>query len=353
MDYKILVINPGSTSTKIALYQNENELFSENVEHPQAEIEAFDTLGGQIPMRRKHLLAALEKNGVNVKDLSVVMGRGGLFTGIKAGGYLVNQAMIDLVLNEEIPPHASNLGSVLAAEIAKEAGVSAYIYDAEASDEFPEIAKITGMKEIVRKSFCHVLNSKAVARWYAESKGKKYEDINVIVAHLGGGISHSAHLKGRIIDSLSDDNGSFSPERAGGVPLMDMAELCYSGAFTKKEMQRKIRGLGGMRDLLGTSDAREVTKRIEQGDEKALLVMQALGYQVAKGVALLAPALKGDFEAIILTGGLANSKLLIDTITEYLSWLGPIEIIPGEHEMQALALGGLRIVRDKESVKEM
>ncbi|MCL2399001.1 MAG: butyrate kinase [Defluviitaleaceae bacterium] len=353
MDYTILVINPGSTSTKIALYKNEEELFNESVVHPQEEIEKFGSLIQEIPMRQKHVLEALERNGYKPKDLSIVMGRGGLFPPIKAGGYKVNQTMMDLVLEEKISPHASNLGSILADGIAKEAGVSAYIYDAESSDELTEIAKITGMKEIVRRSFCHVLNSKAVSRWYAESKSKKYEEISLIVAHLGGGISLSAHQNGKIIDSLSDDNGPFAPERSGGVPLLDLIDLCYSGDYSKKDMQRKVRGLGGMRDLLGTSDGREIARRMEAGDKKAMLVMEALGYQVAKGIALLAPALKGKFDAIILTGGLANNKFLVDKIKEYIDWLGPIEILPGEHEMTALALGGLRIIRDNEPVNEM
>lgn len=353
MDYKILVINPGSTSTKIALYKNEEELFNENVVHPQEEIEKFSSLIQEIPMRKKHVMAALEKNGCKVGELSVVMGRGGLFPPIKAGGYKVNQTSLDLVLGEKIPPHASNLGSVLADEIAKEAGVSAYFYDAESSDELIDIAKITGMKEIVRRSFCHVLNSKAVSRWYAQSKGKKYEEISVIVAHLGGGSSLSAHQNGRMVDTISDDNGPFSPERAGAVPGLDLIELCFSGNFTKKEMQRKVRGLGGMRDLLGTSDGREIARRMEAGDERAAQVMEAMAYTVAKGIATLAVPLKGKFEAVILTGGLANNKFLVDKIKEYAGWLGHVEVLPGEHEMTALALGGLRIIRDNEPVSEM
>ena len=353
MDYKILVINPGSTSTKIALFENDKELFNENVVHPQEEIEKFEGLIQQIPMRQKHVVEALGKHGYRVCDLSVVMGRGGLFPPIRAGGYKVNQVMLDLVLQEKISPHASNLGAVIADGIAKEAGVSAYIYDAESSDEFLDVVRITGMKEVLRKSFCHVLNSKAVSRWYAESINKKYEEINLIVAHLGGGITISAHRKGSIIDSYSDDNGPFAPERSGGVPLLDVIELCYSGEFTKKEMQKKVRGLGGMRDLLGTSDGREISRRMDEGDEQAILVMEALAYQVAKGIASLGPILKGEFDAIILTGGLANNSFLVDKIKEYAGWLGKIEILPGEHEMEALAMGGLRIVRDNEPVNEM
>jgi len=353
MNYKILVINPGSTSTKIALYENEKELFNENIVHPQDEIEQYDNLTQEIPMRQKHVIEALEKHGYKARDLSIVMGRGGLFPPIKAGGYKVNQAMIDLVMEERISPHASNLGAVIAHGIAKEAGVSAYIYDAESSDEFLDVVRVTGMKEVVRKSFCHVLNSKAVSRWYAESVNKKYEDINLIVAHLGGGITVSAHKKGRMVDSYADDNGPFAPERSGAVPVLDVIELCYSGDYTKKEMQRKVRGLGGMRDLLGTSDGREIARRMDEGDERAILVMEALAYQVAKAIASLGPVLKGQLDAIILTGGLANNDFLVGKIKEYIGWLGKVEILPGEHEMEALAMGGLRIVRDNEPVSEM
>jgi butyrate kinase len=316
MDYTILVINPGSTSTKIALFKNEEELFNENVIHPQDEIEKFENLVAQIPMRQKHVIEALERSGCKASDLSIVMGRGGLFPPIKAGGYKVNQVMLDLVLQEKIQPHASNLGAVIADGIAKEAGVNAYIYDAESSDEFLDFVRITGMKEVLRKSFCHVLNSKAVSRWYAESIHKKYEDTNLIVAHLGGGITVSAHSKGSIIDSYSDDNGPFAPERSGAVPVLDVIDLCFSGDFTKKEMQKKVRGMGGMRDLLGTSDGREISKRISEGDERAILVMEALAYQVAKGIASLAPILKGKFDAIILTGGLANDSFLVGKIKD-------------------------------------
>ena len=234
MEYKILVINPGSTSTKIALYSDEKEVFNENVVHPQEEIDKLDSLIDEIPMRREHVLQAMERHALKPSALSIVMGRGGLFPPIKSGGYKVNKAMLDLVYSGKLPAHASNLGAVLADEIAKEAGVTAYIYDAESSSDLMEIAKVTGFKEIVRRSFCHVLNMRAVSRWYAQSIGKNYEDINLIVAHVGGGISLSAHKNGLIIDSLSDDNGPFSPERCGNIPAMDMVEICFSGEFTKK-----------------------------------------------------------------------------------------------------------------------
>ena len=352
MDYLILTINPGSTSTKVALFKNEEELFKESITHPHEEVEKFDSILEQAPMRMKTVLDALEKHGYKVEDLSIVVGRGGLLPPINVGGYRVNDKMLKVISDEKTPQHASNLGAVLASEIAKTAGVGAYIYDGESACQFPPVAKITGMKEIERRSFYHVLNCRAVSMRYAGSIGKKYEDINLLVTHLGGGITVGAHFKGRIIDSLADDNGPFAPERAGSLPLLDIIEMCYSGKYTKSEMKSKIRGMGGLRSLLGTSDGREIQKLIEAGDKNAILVMEAQAYQIAKGIALMSPALRGDCDAIIITGGLAYNDFLIEDVKKYIEWLGKIVVMPGEYEMEALALGGLRIIRDNEPVNE-
>jgi len=351
MDYLILAINPGSTSTKIALYRNEEELFKESIDLPQQEID--ESILKQIPMRRKLVLEFMERYGYKPEDLSVVMGRGGLLPPIKTGGYKVNSKMLKLILEERIPSHASNIGAVLANEIASIADIPAFIYDAVSANEFPPIAKITGMREVERKSFYHVLNSRAVAIRYAESKGLHYEGLNLLIAHLGGGITVGAHLKGKIVDSLSDDNGPFAPERAGSVPLLDVIEMCFGGKYTKQEMIRKVRGKGGLRDLLGTSDGREISKKVAAGDETAILAMEAQAYQIAKGIALISPALKGECDAIILTGGLANDEFLIKKVREYIQWLAPLIVMPGEFEMEALALGGLRILRNQETFYEM
>ena len=352
MDYLIFAINPGSTSTKIALYRNDEELYKESIDHPQHEIENYCGLLEQIPLRLSLVLDSLERHGVKPQDLSCVMGRGGLFPPVKTGGYKVNRDMLDMILHEKIAPHASNLGAVLANEVASRGGVDAYIYDAPSANEFPPVAQITGMKEVVRKSLCHVLNSRAVSIKYAQSQGRSYSDMNLIVAHLGGGITMSAHQKGKIVESLADDNGPFAPERAGSVPLLDVIELCYSGKFTKHEMIRKVRGMGGLRDLLGTSDGREIAKMVESGDEYASLVMEAQAYQIAKGIFLVAPPLLGDIDAIILTGGLAHNLFLIENVKKYVTPIAPVVIYPGELEMEALALGGLRILRGQEAVNE-
>ena len=353
MDYLIFTINPGSTSTKIALYKNETALFSENVVHLNSEIEKYNSLLEQIPMRRALVLDTLKKHGYAPKDLSCVMGRGGLFPPMRTGGYIITKKMLDLILNEQIQSHASNLGAVLANEVAVLGGVNAYVYDAVSANDLPPFARITGMKEILRQSFCHALNSRAVSMRYAQEQGKRYEDMNLIVAHLGGGITMSAHLKGKIVDSLSDDSGPFAPERAGNVPLMDVIDLCYSGEFSKQEMIRKIRGMGGLRNLLGTSDNREITKMVESGDPFAALVMEAQAYQIAKGIYLVAPPLLGEIDAVILTGGLAHNQSLVENVKKYITYLAPVVLFPGEFEMDALASGGLRILRGQESVNEL
>jgi len=353
MDYLIFVINPGSTSTKLALYENETELHKDTITHPSGEMEKYGSLVDQIPARLAMVLDWLEKHCRKQKELSCVMSRGGLFPPLKTGGYLVNKTMLDLIMSGTLSPHAANLGAVLAHEVAMLSGINAYIYDAESASEFPPVARITGMKEVERKSFCHVLNSRAVSMRYSKSLGRRYEDMNLIVAHLGGGITMSAHLKGKIVESLSDDSGPFAPERAGSVPLLDVIELCYSGKYTKQEMIKKVRGMGGLRDLLGTSDGREIAEMVDSGDEYAALVMEAQAYQVAKGIFLVAPPMMGEIDAIILTGGLAHNKFLVDNARKYITCLAPVVVLPGEFEMEALALGGLRILRGQESVNEM
>jgi len=352
MENLILTINPGSTSTKIALFKNEIEVFKESLNHPQEVIEAFNDILEQIPMRKAVVLEALKKHGYHPEDLAVVMGRGGLFPPIKTGGYKINERMLKMILNQEIPSHASNLGAVLAHEIASVAGIHAYIYDAVSAGDLPAIAKITGLKEVERKGFYHVLNSRRAALRYSQSLGKCYEEMNLIVAHLGGGITIGVHEKGKIVDSLSDDNGPFAPERAGGLPALDVIELCFSGKYTKKDMQKKIRGMGGLRDLIGTSDGREIKNRIEAGDALAIQMMKAQAYQIAKGIGQLAPVLKGDCDAIILTGGLAYNETLIEDVKNYISFIAPTIVMPGEFEMEALALGGLRILKQEEEVHE-
>lgn len=350
--YYILSVNPGSSTTKIALYEDERMLFFENIEHTREELSIFKLIPDQLEYRKGLVLKTLKDKGYRLEQLSAVVGRGGLIPALKAGGYKVNAKMEEVLKSDSISPHAANLGGLIAGAIAKPLKIPAYIYDAVTSGELSEIAKITGIPDIVRQSMCHALNSRAMARKYAQSLGKKYEDMNFIVAHLGAGISVSAHKCGHIIDSVADDDGPFSPERSGSIPLMDAIELCYSGKYTKAEMKEMVRGKGGMYAYLGTSDCRVIEQRIKDGDQKAKLLFEAQAYQIAKAIGILSITLYGKVDFIILTGGVANSKLLTSMIEPYVKFIAPVVVLPGENEMEALANAGLRLLRGEETAKE-
>ena len=352
MDYYVLAINPGSTSTKLALYKNEERLFAETIDHSPEEIAGWKNTRDEFNARIALIEEHLRKQDFDTKTLSAVVGRGGMLPPVKAGGYLVNKAMKDFFWDESNPKHASNFGALLAAAIADPLDIPAYIYDAVSTDELREIAKITGLVEVVRQPYSHVLNSKAVSRKVAKEMGKRYEDVNFVVAHLGGGISVTAHQKGRMVDVIEDDAGPFSPERSGSIPLQRILDLCYSGQFTKQEFRKKLRGMGGMKALLGTHDCREIEKMIEAGDEYAKKVYEAQAYQIAKGIGEMAPTIDGKIDAIILTGGVAYSKMLTDWIVERVSFIAPVIIVPGENELESLAYGALRILKGEEQYHE-
>ena len=344
-----LIINPGSTSTKLAVYDGEKKLLQSSIEHKPEELLRFEKIGDQVPFRLELIRDFMRQNNIKGEELSAVIGRGGLVFGLKTGGYVVNDELCEALVNHEYSqPHASNLGGLLARAVADEYHIPAYIYDAVTSGELSPVAEITGMEDIRRRSFCHVLNSRAQAIRYAASIGKRYEDLNLIVVHLGGGTSASVHNHGSIVDSVGDDDGQFSPERSGCFPSLEIVRLCYSGKYTKAEMDKKIRGKGGMYAHLGTSDCRLIEKRIAEGDKHADLIFQAQAYQIAKTIGLLSIVLKGQCDAIILTGGLAHSKMLTDRITEYVQFIAPVCVLPGENEMDALAQGGLRILTGAE-----
>ena len=349
MSYLQLIINPGSTSTKLALYRDEEKLLQESIDHKPEDLHQYERVADQVPYRLGLIRDFMERNNIHGEELAAVMGRGGLVFGLKTGGYRVDDGLCEALVSDELSQmHASNLGGLLARAIADQYGIPAYIYDAVTSGELNEIAGITGIPEVPRSSFCHVLNSRAMAIRYAREHGRRYEDLNLIVAHLGGGTSASVHNHGKIVDSVGDDDGQFSPERSGTVPMLGMVDLCYSGKFTKAEMKKKIRGKGGMYAHLGTSDCRLIEKRIAEGDKHADLIFQAQAYQIAKTIGLLSIVLKGQCDAIILTGGLAHSKMLTDRITEYVQFIAPVCVLPGENEMDALAQGGLRILTGAE-----
>ncbi len=350
--YKILAINPGSTSTKISIYEDEKEIFEETLRHSDDELEKFNKVADQYAFRKDQVIAFLEKNQFDIHELAAVVGRGGVLPPVKSGAYEVNELMLDVLQNRPKVEHASNLGGMIAYEIAKLVGVKAYIYDSVAVDEMEPIAKISGIPEIERESLLHALNMRACAIKMAQKLNKPYEECSFVVAHLGGGITLSVHKEGKMIDLVSDDEGPFSPERSGRVPCRPLANMCFSGKYTKQDITKKMRGNGGLKAYLNTVDARDVEKKIHDGDETAKLIYEGMAYQIAKGIGELATVVKGQMDAIILTGGLAYSKMLMDWVQERVAWMSPVEIMPGENEMEALTFGVLRVLRDEEKAHE-
>lgn len=359
MNYLILAINPGSTSTKVALFENRKRFFFLNIRHPQEELSQFNKVIEQLDYRKDMILTEIIKAGVDINNINIVVGRGGLFKPIIGGIYRVNEAMIRDIHNP-MAEHESNLGGLIAKEIAnqitKATGnyVEAVIVDPTCVDELEDVARISGMPELPRKSFLHTLNQRAVARRYAADIGKKYEEINVIVAHMGGGISVGAHKNGRIIDTNNGLNGDgpMSPERSGGVPIGQLVDLCFSGKFSQSEIHKKIKGQGGLVAYLGTSNAIHIQKRIEEGDKYAETVFYAIPYQVAKEIGALSTVLKGNVDGILISGGLAYSEIVVNDIIERVKHLGTVKVFPGEDEMETLASNGLMVMKGEIEVKE-
>ena len=351
--FRLLVINPGSTSTKIAVFDNEKPVLEQTIRHASEEIEKYDTIIDQFEFRKTVILDTLNENGINITKFSAVIGRGGLLRPMEGGTYKVNEQMLGDLREAARGQHASNLGAMIANEIAKQLNIPAFIVDPVVVDELEPVARISGMPEIERISIFHALNQKAVARRAARDLGKPYEEVNLIVAHLGGGISVGAHKMGRVVDvnNALDGEGPFSPERAGGLPVGSLIKMCFSGKYTIDEMKKKIVGKGGLVAYLGTNDGREVQKMIEGGDKNAELIYQAMGYQVAKEIGACAAVLEGKVDAVCLTGGLAYNSNLTGFISERVSFIGDVRVYPGEDEMIALAEGGLRVLRGEEEAK--
>ncbi|MBW4827103.1 MAG: butyrate kinase [Clostridiaceae bacterium] len=352
--YRILVINPGSTSTKIAVFDDEKAIFEETLRHSTEELSKYDKVYDQYKFRKDIILEILNRNNIELESLNAIVGRGGLLNPIEGGTYVVNKKMLkDLKIGVQ-GEHASNLGGIIANEIAKMIDKPAYIVDPVVVDEMEDIARISGMPEIDRRSIVHALNQKAVARRHSKSKNKNYEDMNLIVAHLGGGISVGAHRKGKVIDvnNALDGEGPFSPERSGGLPVGDLVKLCYSGKYSEDEMKKKIKGNGGLVSYLNTNDAREVGEMIKEGNKEAELVYNAMAYQIAKEIGSCAAVLKGEVDGIILTGGIAYDKEFTKWIEEMVNFISNVYVYPGEDELMALAEGGLRVLRGEEKAKE-
>ncbi len=351
--YTILAINPGSTSTKIAVYQNEILEFDEVIRHPAEETATYDAIYDQFDFRKNVILKVLEDKNVDLNQFDAVVGRGGNMKPVAGGTYRVNERMIEDLRVGVMGQHASNLGGVLAHEIAEVYGLPAFIVDPVVVDEFEDFARISGMPDIQRKSKDHPLNQKSVARQAAVEMGGEYKDFNFLVAHLGGGISVGVHKKGKIIDvnNALDGDGPFSPERAGGLPVGSLVDLCFSGKYTQKEIMKKIVGNGGLMAYLGTNDGREIQLRIQAGDDYARLIYQAMAYQIAKEIGAGATVLKGNVDAILLTGGIAYDGICMEWIRERVSFIAPVKIYPGEFEMIAMTRGVLRVFRKEEAEK--
>ncbi|KIL49030.1 butyrate kinase [Jeotgalibacillus alimentarius] len=351
--YRILVINPGSTSTKIGIFDNETAILEKTIRHETAEIDQFEKIIDQYQFRKRTILEALDEEGMNVSKLDAVCGRGGLLRPIEGGTYSVNDAMLKDLRQGYSGQHASNLGGIIAFEIAGGLNIPSFIVDPVVVDELSDTARVSGFSLIERKSIFHALNQKAVARRVAKEIDKPYSESTFIVTHMGGGITVGIHQNGRVIDvnnGLHGD-GPFSPERAGTVPAGDLVELCFSGNYYREEIMKMLVGQGGLVGYLGTNDAVKVEQMIQNGDAKAKQVYDAMAYQVAKEIGAAAAAVSGKADAIILTGGLAYGKEFVELISNRVDWIADVIVQPGENELQALAEGALRVLRNEESAK--
>lgn len=351
----ILAINPGSTSTKIAVYDGEKKEFQKNLKHDVEEIKKFKCITDQYEFRRDIILKEVKEAGFNIADFKIIIGRGGLVKPIQSGVWGVNEAMLHDLRIGYAGQHASNLGGIIADDIAKQIpGVQAVIADPVVVDELEPFARVSGHPLIERKAIFHALNQKAIARQFAKDQNKPYESLNVIVVHLGGGVSVGAHKNGKIIDvnQALDGDGPFSPERSGGLPVGGLIEICFSGKYTKEQVKKMVVGEGGFVAYLGTNDALKVEQAAAAGDEKAAFYQSAMAYQVSKEVGAAAAVLKGKVDGILLTGGMAYGKDLVNDIKERVDFIAPVHVYPGEDEMGALAMNAYRVLKGETSILE-
>lgn len=349
---KVLAINPGGTSTKVAVFDSSEELFNKNIQHPQDEVNSFATVFDQFAYRKDAIVRSLAEQNIALGELACVVGRGGLLKRVPGGTYAINDAMIDDLRNAINGEHPSNLGPVIAKSMADSLGIPSYIVDPVSVDEFWDIARVSGITDIERPSWLHALNHKAVCRETAARMGGAYADYNFIVAHLGSGISIAAHMRGKMVDgSGGRSNGPFSPERCGGLPAYPLVQLCFSGKYSRQELVEKISTRAGMFDYLGTKDMIEIEQRYFAGDKDAVTVMDAFIYQVAKDIAKYGASLCGKVDRVIITGGIAYSDLVVEKLAERIGYLAPVERIPGEREMEALASGALRVLTGSEPAR--
>ncbi len=342
---RILVINPGATSTKIALYDDEDLLFKRNIEHDNAKIKEFKKVFDQYEFRLETIYKVLEEEGTDLATLKAVVGRGGLVKPVAGGTFAINTNMLDDLKKALRGQHASNLGAVLAYTIAQKLGIPSFIVDPVAVDELDPVARICGYPGFEKNCLSHALNVRAVARKVAGDMGRKFTDCNFIVIHLGTGISVNALKKGKMIEACNaKDDGPFSVDRCGALPVTQLIDLCYSNQYSREELRKKITGEGGIYAYLGTRDIREVEQMERDGDEKAKSILNAFTYQVAREIGAMGATLSGEVDKILITGGMANSARVVDDIKRRVKFIAEVVVVPGEEEMQALALGALRVL---------
>ena len=354
MSVKSLIINPGSTSTKIGVFEDETLLFEETLRHSTEEIASYASIVDQKDFRKDIIVDLLKQKDFDIHSLQVVVGRGGMLKPISGGTYPVTDALLEDLKAGVQGQHASNLGGILAREIADSIGVPSYIADPVVVDELVPEARYSGVPELPRVSIFHALNQKAVAKLYAKETGKAYDSMNLIVVHMGGGVSVGAHRAGKVIDVFNalDGDGAFSPERAGGVPNGALIKMCFSGKYTEAEVYKKVVGNGGFNAYLGTNDMRNVDKMVEEGNEKAKLILDAFILQVAKDMGSMACVLEGKVDQIIITGGIAYDKYVVEALKKKAGWIAPVTVYPGEDELLALAQSALRVMNGEEKAME-
>lgn len=350
MAVKSLIINPGSTSTKIGVFEDETLLFEETLRHSTEEIAQYASIVDQKDFRKEIIVNLLKEKNFDINSLNMVVGRGGMLKPIPGGTYAVSDDLLEDLKIGKQGQHASNLGGILAKEIGDSIGVPSYIVDPVVVDELDAISRYSGVPELPRTSVFHALNQKAVAKRYAKEQGKDYASLNLVVVHMGGGVSVGAHKQGKVVDVFNalDGDGAFSPERAGAVPSGALIKLCFSGQYTEKEVYKKICGNGGFNAYCNTNDMRDVDKMVEAGDAKAKEVRDAFIRQVAKDIGSMACVLEGKVDQIIVTGGIAYDKAVVEGLKAQAGWIAPMTIYPGEDELLALVQGGLRVLNGEE-----
>ena len=344
---KVLVINPGATSTKVAVFKEERELLKKSIVHTAQELEGFDRVIDQAALRQRAVLEAVAEGGFRLEDFDAVCGRGGLYRPIPSGTYAVSDRVMQDVEQAPYGEHPSNLGAYLARRIGDLAGIPAFFVDPVCVDEMTEVAHVSGFAEFRRLSQFHALNQKATARLHCERMGWVYEESNLIVAHMGGGISVAAHKQGRIVDvnNALDGDGPFAPDRAGSIPSSELIKVCFSGQYTKEELLKFISSKGGLVAYLGTNSVIQVMERIAEGDQRAKKVLDAMCYNIVKQIGAMAAALSGSVQAIVLTGGIAYNEPVVEYIRERCSFIAPIAVYPGENELEALVTNALVVLR--------